>query len=131
MWTALELKAVDQEITKLPMYGPDVIGKAKTASAAAWFDNTLHLYLTGAGGMKKGAVERRLYFYTHFEDDGVPYVAKNRGHKLAPISKYVGNLDYLTGDKLSVDYFLQLLDKSQAEAREILKKKLNIQTIKG
>lgn len=125
LWTALELKSVDVELSKLPVYGPDIIGKAKTAVAGAWFDNTLHLYITGQGGMKKGTAERRMYFTTHFEDDGVPYVAKNRGHMYAPISKYVG-ADYLSGEKLSLDYFLELLDRSQAEAKEILSKKLNV-----
>lgn len=115
VWTALELKATDDN-SRLPLYGPDVIGKAKTASASAWFDNTLHLYLTGAGGMKKGNVVRRLYFNTHFEDDGVPFVAKNRGHFYAPISGLNGGNDFLEGPKCSLYEFLMLLKKSQEAA---------------
>lgn len=114
MWTALELKASDDN-TRLPLYGPDVIGKAKTAKASAWFDNTLHLHLSG-GGLKKGVPVRRLYFNTHFEDDGIPYIAKNRGHYSSPMSKLVDNKDYLEGDDASVYKFLQLLEKSHESA---------------
>jgi hypothetical protein len=113
MWTALELKATDDN-SRLPLYGPDVCGKAKTAKAPAWFDNTLHLYLTGTGGLKKGTVVRRLYLTNHFEDDQIPYVAKNRGHYYAPLP------EYLEGENCSVDKFLELLVDSHAKAKEKL-----------
>jgi hypothetical protein len=110
LWTALELKATDDN-SRLPLYGPDVVGKAKTAVACAWFDNTLHLYLTGAGGLKKGTMQRRLYLTNHFEDDQIPYVAKNRGHFYAPLP------EYLEGDKCSLAVFLELLEESHAKAK--------------
>lgn len=113
MWTALELKATD-DIARLPLYGPDIVGKAKTATACAWFDNTLHLYMTGAGGLKAGTVQRRLYLTNHFETDQIPYVAKNRGHFYAPLP------EFLEGDKCSLAVFLQLLEESHTKAKEKL-----------
>lgn len=118
MWTALELKATDDEGSKLPMYGPDVCGKKKTSKAPAWFDNTLHLYLTGAGGMKKGAIVRRLYLTNHFEDDQIPYVAKNRGHFYAPLP------EYLEGNECSLAVFLEKLEESHAKAKAKLLEEL-------
>ncbi len=118
MWTALELKATDDN-SRLPLYGPDISGKAKTATACAWFDNTLHLYLTGAGGLKKGAVVRRLYLTNHFEDDQIPYVAKNRGHFYAPLP------EYLEGERCSLNVFLQLLEESHGKAKERLMRELS------
>lgn len=119
MWTALELKSTDDN-TRLPLYGPDVSGKAKTAIASAWFDNTLHLYMTGAGGLKKGAVERRLYLTTHFEDDQIPYMAKNRGHYYSPLP------EFLEKDQCSLNVFLQLLEESHAAAKIRLMDELGI-----
>ena len=113
LYTALELKATDDN-SRLPLYGPDIVGKAKTAVAPAWFDNTLHLYLTGAGGLKKGVVQRRMYLSTHFEDDQIPYIAKNRGHYYSPLP------EFLEGDQCSLAVFLDLLAESHAKAKEKL-----------
>jgi hypothetical protein len=113
LYTALELKATDDN-SRLPLYGPDIVGKAKTAVAPAWFDNTLHLYLTGAGGLKKGVVKHRMYLTTHFEDDQIPYVAKNRGHFYAPLP------EFLEGPQCSLAVFLELLAESHAKAKDKL-----------
>jgi|WetSurMetagenome_2_1015567.scaffolds.fasta_scaffold11627_6 hypothetical protein len=110
LWTALELKSTDDN-SRLPLYGPDVVGKAKTATACAWFDNTLHMYLTGAGGLKQGPVVRRLYLTNHFESDSIPFIAKNRGHYYAPLP------EYLEGADCSLDKFLHLLEESHAKAK--------------
>jgi energy-coupling factor transporter ATP-binding protein EcfA2 len=117
LWTALELKASDDN-SRLPLYGPDVVGKAKTAVACAWFDNTLHMYMTGAGGLKKGASIRRLYLTTHFEDDGIPFMAKNRGHYYAPLP------EFLEGQDCSVEKFLLLLEESHSKAKTKLMEEL-------
>jgi len=119
LWTALELKATDDN-SRLPLYGPDVIGRAKTASSPAMFANTLHLYLTGAGGLKKGPVIRRLYLTTHFEDDGIPYLAKNRGHYYAPLP------EYLEGKDCSLYVFLEKLEESYKEASAKLTQELKV-----
>ena len=115
--TALELKATDDN-TRLPLYGPDISGKAKTPVAPAWFDDCLHLYVTGAGGLKKGAVARVMYLVNHFEDDGIPYVAKNRGDYNAPLP------DRLEGDKCDLGRFMEMLEESHKKAAEVLKKEL-------
>lgn len=112
MWTALELKSTDDN-SRLPLYGPDIVGKAKTAQCGAWFDNTLHLYITGAGGMKKGPAIHRMYLTTHFEDDGIPYIAKNRGHYYFPLP------EYLEGKEASVYKFLELLQDSHEKATKV------------
>jgi hypothetical protein len=118
MWTALELKATDDN-SRLPLYGPDISGKAKTAIAGAWFDNTLHLYITGQGGLKKGTSIRRLYLSTHFEDDQIPFVAKNRGHFYSPLP------EYLEGEKCSLAVFLELLEESHKKATERFMSEIN------
>jgi len=117
LWTALELKATDDN-TRLPLYGPDVSGRAKTAIAPAWFDNTLHLYITGQGGLKKGKATRKLFLTTHFEDDQIPFVAKNRGHFSKPLP------EFLEGENCSLFKFMQLLEKSQKEASEQFKNRI-------
>ncbi|MFA5352631.1 MAG: hypothetical protein WC291_00210 [Thermodesulfovibrionales bacterium] len=126
MWTALELKATDDEGTKLPMYGPDICGKKKTSKAPAWFDNTLHMYIAGAGGLKQGTpATRRLYLNTHFESDGIPYVAKNRGHFYAPLPEFLENTPK-EPNACSVDHFLKLLGESHVTATKKLKAELGI-----
>ena len=119
MWTALELKATDDN-TRLPLYGPDVSGRAKTAIAPAWFDNTLHLYITGQGGLKKGHAVRKLYLTTHFEDDQIPFVAKNRGHFSFPLP------ECLEGEECSLYKFMELLEASQAKASAQFKERVKI-----
>lgn len=114
LWTALELKATDDN-TRLPLYGPDVSGKAKTAIASAWFDNTLHLYITGRGGLKKGEKEHRMYTCNHFEDDTIPFVAKNRAHYSFPIDQA------LVGNDCTLYNFIELLEESQKKATEKFK----------
>lgn len=122
-WTALELKATDDD-TRLPLYGPDIVGKKKTAVASAWFDNTLHLHLTQSGGLKQGEVKRRLHLSTHFEEDGIPYVAKNRGHYYAPLPNYLEDTEKDPG-ACSVNRFLELLSESHKKAEERLRLELS------
>jgi len=113
VWTSLELKAVDDN-TRLPIYGPDVIGRAKTSIAPAWFDDCLHLHFMPVAG--KPAV-RRMYLQTHYEQDGIPYSAKNRGHRLAPLP------EFLEGKNLSLGIFLKSIKESHKKAMEILEGK--------
>jgi hypothetical protein len=112
VWTSLELKTTDEN-TRLPLYGPDVIGKAKTSVAPAWFDNCLHLHFVQPAAGKPAV--RRLYLQTHFESDGIPYAAKNRGHRLAPLPEFLAEED------LSLKVFYEKLEESHKKAMEILK----------
>jgi hypothetical protein len=110
VWTSLELKAADDN-TRMPLYGPDVIGKAKTSVAPAWFDDCLHLHYVQQAGK---AATRRMYLQSHFESDGIPYAAKNRGHRLAPLP------EYLEGADLSLGVFLKKIQESHAKAKQLL-----------
>lgn len=116
LWTALELRATD-DVTKLPIYGPQVSGKAKTSDAAAWFEDTLHL--TGVID-SKGKTLRRLWLQRHIEpDDSVPYLAKVRANSLCPLPPY------LEAGDCSLYKFLDLLYSSQEKAKDLLTQKIN------
>jgi len=116
LWTALELRAAD-DVTKLPIYGPQVSGKAKTSDAAAWFEDTLHL--TGVID-SKGKTVRRLWLQRHMDgDDPVPYLAKVRANSLCPLPPY------LEGPDCSLYKFLELLYSSQEKAKDLLTQKIN------
>lgn len=111
-WTSLEKKVTDDN-TRLPAYGPEIIGNAKTTMAPAWFDNVLHLYFAG-GSLKKGSDAKRvLYLRQHFED-GIPFLAKNTASFYAPLP------EFLEGDDLSVGVFLELLEESRERVKEQL-----------
>jgi hypothetical protein len=106
MWTALIIKAIDAE-AKMPMFGPDIIGKAKTSIAPAWFDVVFHLHLE-----QKGAVaNRRMYVKPHFSQDGTPYCAKVTVDWRFPIP------DYFEGKDCSIAHVLDLMEQSNDKAR--------------
>lgn len=110
-WTALENKSVDEN-TKQPVYGPAISGNAKTSIAPAWFDNVLHIHLEGRlkeGG--KATKTRKMYTGIHFEENGIPYLAKNTASKYAPIP------EFLTGNDLSMIRFFELLEESKEAAK--------------
>lgn len=107
--TALELKTSDMR-TQLPMYGPDVIGQKMTQTVSAMFENTLHLYFVETKDPNRPT--RRMYLSTHFEE-GVPFVAKNRGDYRAPLP------EYLEGDSMNVGAFLDSLEESRKKALAI------------
>ena len=118
VWTALELKATD-DVTRVPIYGPDVIGKAKSSVAPAWFDDTLHLTMVPVLQGKIMKNERRMYLTQHtIGDDPVPYLSKTR----IPVGVVVP--DYLTGDAFTLYAFLSLLDSSVDKGVTLLKERL-------
>ncbi len=109
-WTALEMKGMDEEGTRTPVYGPDIIGKAKTAKAPSWFDNVLHLQRDAA----RGKASFRMYLTTHFGDDKIPVHAKNRSHWKFPLP------EYLEGERCSLRVFHELLDESYRKGESYL-----------
>lgn len=116
MWTALELKTTD-ELGKVPVYAPEIIGKAKSSIAPAWFDDTLHLQVLPAE-KGKGQV-RRMWLTQHYdENDRVPYIAKCRAPKECPLP------DYLDGPDCSLGVFLEKMEAAQQRASQILREKL-------
>lgn len=107
LWTALEMRATDDN-TRLPLYGPELVGKAKTAEASAWFDNTLHMQRVQKVGKR---ASYRMYLTQHFGDDGIPCVAKNRAHWSEPLP------EFLEDDKANVYEFLSILEESHLKAK--------------
>lgn len=115
VWTALELRTSD-ETTRIPVYSPDLIGKAKSSSSPAWFDDCLHLTLVDT----KTGKERRMYQITHtIGDDPIPYLAKTRN----PLGTTVP--DYLTGQDFSLYNFLSQLEKLIARGGVFLQARFN------
>lgn len=119
-WTALELKGTDEN-TRLPLYGPEIIGKAKTSGAPAWFNHVLHLCFVGQSAKSRG--ERRMYFESHFEE-GIPCLAKNTASLYVPLVQLNGGKEYLEGDKVSLDWFLSMLEESKERTLAMLKESL-------
>jgi len=58
-----------------------------------------------------------MYLQAHFEADGIPYAAKNRGHRLAPLP------EYLEGNDLSLGTFLGKIKESHEKAKIVLTNK--------
>lgn len=103
LWTALELRAKD-DMTGLPIYGPDVIGKAETARAVAWFEQSLH------GWRDPKSKERRLYLTNHYDEYGMEFRAKNTASFHFPLPEYLSNP--------SLGTLLEMLDESRRKTAE-------------
>lgn len=115
LWTMLELRASD-DVTKMPIYGPQVIGRAKTSDAAAWFEDTINLSMVRVG--QSGMTKHRMWLTRHYDgDDPVPYLAKVRATAAAPLPPF------LEGPECSLGVFLDLLHASQEKAKEIYGKR--------
>lgn len=76
IWTALSSMG-EEKITRNTIYGPEVVGQARTEAAKAWCSNCLYgkLHESIDDGRKK--ISRRLYLKPHFDDFGTLFVAKN------------------------------------------------------
>jgi len=122
IWTALELRASDYD-TKLPIYGPQIAGKARTSEVPAWFGNCL-----GAANVRgeKGKDVWRLYL-TEWRDssDGVPHLCKTR---VSPglLPEYLEDEVGPDGrpipfSKFNLGYFFSLLDGALEKTQEMLR----------
>lgn len=112
IWTALEGKG-EEEATKIPIFGPAIVGKKATGKASAWFGNTLHfesVETTTAGKdaneQVKVSSKKVMYLRTHADPTSkVPFQAKTRApyqyaHELpdfmdADVSKLYDKLEEL------------------------------------
>lgn len=108
LWTALELRVIDEGGTRAPVFGPLVVGNKRTPECPAWFNNVLHL--SYGDGSKTGG-ERRMFLTNHIEK-GVPCLAKNTAPRSHPLP------ESLTGDKLSMGTFYRKLDAARIAAKE-------------
>lgn len=121
LWTFLEQRGQDEN-TRVPVYGPAIIGQKKSDVAPAWFDDTLHLCFIPVMNNKSKELEneRRMYLTQHtVGDDPVPFLAKTR------IPSGVKRPDFLVGSQFSMYQYLSILEKSNIEGREQLKQRLN------
>lgn len=74
IWTALERRAMDSDL-KIPIYGPQIPGVAKTSEVPAWVGNALGTCVVKNA---KGEDEWRLYTTEYVLDDGIPHLCKTR-----------------------------------------------------
>jgi len=88
IWTALERQA-DDTITNLPVYGPQVAGKALTSAVPQWFGDCLG---TQIHIDDKGMREYRLHLKEYRLQDNIPHLCKTRA-----LPEYVTD-DYLSDD---------------------------------
>lgn len=117
-WTALQMRATDQD-TKQPIFGPELVGKAKTASAPAWFGNTLSLV---EWPMPGNDTERRLYLSTYYDDENktIPHVCKNRIPAVVSkgVPKFLTPIPSAT-KPWGLGEFLELVASKTEEARKL------------
>jgi len=76
IWTALP-HIGEEEQTRNAIYGPEVVGKAKTDAAKAWCSNCLHGDLEEVTEGTKRTTQRRLWLKPHYDAFGTKMVAKN------------------------------------------------------
>lgn len=122
-WTALQMRATDTD-TSLPIFGPELVGKAKTGDCPRWFANTLSIAETQTGANTK---ERRLYLTTYFDakNPNVPHVCKNR----IPAVTAKGVPDYLVlphpqdamakGESWGLGKFLEIVEERLEAAKKV------------
>ncbi len=118
--TALERRAIDEDGTRMPLYGPDLIGKAKTANVVPWFGMALHLSLNKDG-------TRSMWTQSHFAEDGIPFVAVVRPPKMVvpgmrPIPRVLTNT--IDKDGKQAPYGIAYILDTMEYNKELIKKKL-------
>jgi hypothetical protein len=74
IWTALETRGSDDQ-TKLPVYGPQIAGRAKTDKVPSWVGNCLGAQIVHTKDNKK---IHRLWLTEYKEADNIPHLCKTR-----------------------------------------------------
>lgn len=123
IFTALEQKGTDD--SSIPLYGPNIPGKAKTADVSSWFGNTLGTVTVNEGGVNV----HRLYLETYTTDkDAVPHRCKSRvspgvlpAYLQDPEGATVENKQSFT--VFSLGHFFSLLHSAQEEAEKVVREK--------
>lgn len=122
IWTALEQRAVDAD-TKLPIYGPQITGKAKAAEVPAWVGNCLG---TAVVKNAQGKDEWRLYLREYILGDGIPHLCKTRATPgVLPEFLTDGPPLYSEGGKVefkfvnfNLGHFFELLDSALEKTKK-------------
>lgn len=123
IFTALEQKASDD--AGLPLYGPNIPGKAKTADVSSWFGNTLGTVTVVEGGKQV----HRLYLETYTTDkDTIPHRCKSRVNPgvLPPYLQDPEDATTANGKSFSVfslGNLFTLLAQAQEDAEKSVKEK--------
>ena len=83
-WTALEGRG-EEEATKIPIFGPAIVGKKATGKASQWFGNTLHFEsieeIGAVDANKQAKITNKVVMYIRNHADPltkVPFQAKVR-----------------------------------------------------
>lgn len=117
-WSALLLRTTD-DVTKMPILGPQLVGKALTTECPRWFGNTFRV---AAYPTKEGKMVRRLYLDEHLDpESGVMCLAKNRGNKEFPLPNFI--------EPPSMQEALRLIEESQLKGRSALKARMSPVTL--
>ena len=120
VWTALELRASDDN-TKLPIYGPQIAGKAKTSDVPTWYGNCLR---TAVAKDEHGRSAWRLYTREHTDDiDSVPHLAKTRTDPDALPEFFTDDPDAPRFSGFSLAVLFRRLDEARAGTFDELSKK--------
>lgn len=132
LWTARELKATDSD-TRQVVFGPQLVGSAKTPDVPAWFGNCIHL-TSKLEVVKPGLpvrVVRRAYFKNHFVeeiDKNIPFLAKLR---IPPeVSDEMPESVVLASDLLTMGWLFDKMDALRAKARGLSQQQAGVQTAK-
>lgn len=118
-WTALEMRATDTD-TKLPIFGPELVGKAKTSVAPSWFGNTLSV----VQWPDTVRTERRLYLETYYDKENptIPHKCKNRIPALVgkdvPEFLVLGEVKN-PEESWGLGLFLDLVESKRVEAKKL------------
>lgn len=119
VFTALELRATDEG--NMPIYGPKIAGRAKTADIPSWFGNCLGAAIVEDGGKSV----HRLYL-KEYRDPGstIPHLCKTRALG-GTMPEYLQDGD---GEDPNTQYhmgkFFELLEAAQSKADDRLDKRL-------
>ena len=118
VFTALELRATDEG--NMPIYGPKLAGRAKTADAPSWFGNCLGASLQE----ERGKTVHRLYL-REYRDPGssIPHLCKTRALG-GTMPEYLQDEENdAPNTQFHMGKFFDLLEAAQGKADERLEKK--------
>jgi hypothetical protein len=115
LFTALEAKGEERDFSKLPVYGPQLVGSAKTAAVPAWVGDCLGTVVVDG--------QYRIYLRDYKLDDNVVHKCKVRvepGYLPEYLADEQGEETF---SKCSLNYLFKEIDKVHEEAFGRAKKK--------
>ncbi len=116
IWTALETRGSDDQ-TKLPVYGPQVAGRAKTDKVPSWVGNCLGTQIRES---KEGKRFHRLWLTEYKEIDKIPHLCKTRALP-GSMPDYLDDEVGFPHSGFSLGVFFDKLEAATEEASKNLK----------